>query len=488
MGRPTILPWGHLDDTRQALVCTHYVAADGNDSGPGTQSQPWATFQHAADMVQPGETACFRGGTYSIGEDIHLSQSGCAGATSTFTAYPDEVPILDRIGSGGTGLLILDRTTSYVRISGFALRGFGIWGIELSGENRHVQLDNLEIEGGETAIRFTYGESADAPPAEGAVEHITLEDSVIHGSQYSAVDCSPGPCNHMIVRRTEIYNTGEVGESFYGSDGLEFARGYPVLVEDCYIHDNGGDGIDLNSRDRSGNAMGVIVRRNRVVRNRLNGVKLWAGGRLENNVIWGQGNSAVWIGTYTSTLEVINNTVAYNMWNASYSERNWAFVAGYPEEVLPYPLVDLTLVNNVLAFNTGPEVGGPTGIYLGGGVDLTEHHNLYHSREDGEITAEFVEGRDPDFTRSEIENGTWTTYTGQGKADITTDPLFVSGWPVVDVHLQAGSPAVNTGSIADAPSHDAAGSPRDAQPDLGAYERREWESTARVYLPLILKQ
>jgi hypothetical protein len=346
-------------------------------------------------------------------------------------------------------------------------------------------LDHLDIEGGEAAIRFTYGASAEVPAEEGPVAYITLEDSVIHGSEYSAVDCTPGPCNHMSVRRTEIYGTGIVGQSFYGSDGLEFARGYPVLVEDCYIHDNGGDGIDLNSRDRAGNASGVIVRRNRVIGNHLNGIKLWAGGRMENNVVWGQGESAVWVGTFTSTLEVINNTVAYNMWDDSYSDRNWAFVAGYPEEVLPYPPVNLTLVNNIFAFNTGPDVGGPTGIYLGEGVQLTEHHNLYYSREDGEITAEFVDGRDPDFTRTEIQDGTWTIHSGQGQDDLTLPPLFSSGWPAVDLHLQEGSPAIDAGTQGGAPADDVDGRPRDEQPDIGAYER--WEPTAWMYLPLTLR-
>ncbi|MGD9030192.1 MAG: right-handed parallel beta-helix repeat-containing protein [Anaerolineae bacterium] len=474
-------------DSAAAVTCSYCVAPDGSDSNPGTQSQPWGTFQHAADTAQPGDTVCFRGGTYSVDEDVHLSQSGTAGATIAFIAYPGDRPVLDRGGSAGSGLLILDQYTSYVRISGFTLRGFTIWGIELSGKNRHVQLDHLEIEGGETAIRFTYGESAESPPEEGPVEHVTLEDSVIHGSEYSAVDCTPGPCNHMIVRRTEIYGTGVVGESFYGSDGLEFARGYPVLVEDCHIHDNGGDGIDLNSRDRAGHATGVLVRRNRVVRNHLNGIKLWAGGRMENNVIWGQGNSAVWVGTFTSTVEVVNNTIAYNMWDESYSERNWALVAGYPEEVLPYPAVELALVNNIFAFNTSSDVGGATGIYLGGGVQLTEHHNLYYSREDGEITAEFVEGRDPDFTGAEIEDGTWTSYSGQGLQDLTSAPLFVSGWPAVDLHLQESSPAIDAGSAAEAPSYDVAGHPRDGQPDLGAHEWWDWEPTQRVYLPIILR-
>ncbi|MCG2767834.1 MAG: right-handed parallel beta-helix repeat-containing protein [Anaerolineae bacterium] len=467
--------------TQTTVNCAYYVAPGGDDTDPGTLAQPWATFQHAADTAQPGDTVCFRGGVYPT-DETHLACSGTAGASITFIAYPGEMPILD--GGGSTGeLLILDQHTSYLRISGFTLRNFTVWGMELSGENRHIQLDHLDISGGEASIRFTYGET-EAPPEEGPVEHITLEDSTIHGSLYSAVDCAPGPCNDMVIRRVEIYDTGE--EASYGSDGLEFARGYPVLVEDCYVHDNSGDGIDLNSRDRAGNATGVIVRRNRVVRNHLNGIKLWAGGRMENNVVWGQGNSAVWVGTFTSTLEVVNNTIAYNMWDTAYSERNWAFVAGYPEEI-PSPPVTLTLMNNIFAFNADPTDGGPTGIYLGAGVQLTEHHNLYYSREDGEITAEFVQGHDSDFTRNEIADGTWTSYTGQGQGNVTSDPLFVSGWPNVDLHLQESSPAVKAGSASGAPSDDVEGHPRNSHPDIGAYERWVWEPAAWVYLPLILK-
>jgi hypothetical protein len=290
----------------------------------------------------------------------------------------------------------------------------------------------------------------------------------------------------MTIRRLEIYGTGLSGEDFYGSDGLEFARGYPVLVEDCYVHDNGGDGIDLNSRDRAGNATGVVVRRNRVVRNHLNGIKLWAGGRMENNTVWGQGDSAVWAGTFTSTLEIWNNTVAYNMWSTEYGARNWAFVVGYPEE-LASPPVNLTMVNNLIAFNADPTSGGPTGAYFGSGVNLVrEEHNLYYSRVDGEITAEFLSDRDPDVTRAEIADGTWAALTGQGQGDLTVDPLVVAGWPDVDLHLQETSPAVDAGASAGAPADDLERQPRDAQPDVGAYEYGEWEPTAWVYLPTVL--
>ena len=365
--------------------------------------------------------------------------------------------------------MTLNRGVSHLRISGFVLRNFSIWGIFLTGENRHITLDHLEIEGGEASIRFTYGETTESPPAEGPVEYILLEDSLIHGSQYSAVDCSPGPCNHMTIRRLEIFNTGVSGESFYGSDGLEFGRGHHVLVEDCYVHDNGGDGIDLGSRDRDGHMEGIIVRRNHVVRNHLNGIKVWAGGRIENNIIWGQGNSAIWAGVFHSTIEIINNSVAYNMWDPSYAERNWAVVIGYPEE-LSKPEVNLTMVNNIFAFNADPLEGGPTGVYIGPGVELYEGHNLYFSKADGEITLDKGSGQEIWVTRQEIASGSWASISGGGEGDLNSDPLFVSGWPDVDLRLQPNSPAINAGDKEIATDKDVMDEPRDDQPDLGAYK------------------
>ena len=191
---------------------------------------------------------------------------------------------------------------------------------------------------------------------------------------------------------------------------------------------------------------------------------------MENNVVWGQGINPVVVGVYPGDYQVVNNTIAYNMYSPDYGARDYAFIAAYPENGTS-AAIQLTLVNNIFAFNTGPEQGSPTGLYLGEGVQLTEHHNLYWSREDGEIEAEFVSGRDPSFSRAQIADGTWAAVTGQGQGDVTADPLFVSGWSEVDLHLQASSPAVNAGCTCAAPSDDAEGHPRDTTPDIGAYER-----------------
>jgi len=449
------------------IECNHFVAPNGDDDNPGSEKEPWGSFQWAASKANPGDTVCFHDGTY-ISEDIHIVKSGNPDAMITFAAYPGENPFLDGNGSANV-LIVLDRGVENIRISGFSLRNFRIWGILLTGENRHIHLDHLDIAGGEASLRLTYANSAEEPPVEGIVENVLVEDSLIHGSQYSAVDCTPGPCNYVSLRRLEVFNTGLTGDAFYGSDGIEFARGHHLLVEDCYVHDNGGDGIDLGSRDREGHIEGVIVQRNHVVRNHLNGIKVWAGGRIENNVIWDSGDSAIWSGSFDCVIEIINNSVAYNMWDPDYSGRNWAVVIGYPEEK-PKPKVNLVLINNIFAFNADPLEGGPTGVYLGPGVQIVEEgSNIFYSNSEEEITVDVGDGRG--FSREDIASGAWASFSGKGQEDITYDPMFVSGWPDVDLHLDPDSPGIDAGSTIFAPDLDILLTPRADNPDIGAYEQ-----------------
>jgi len=79
---------------------------------------------------------------------------------------------------------------------------------------------------------------------------------------------------------------------------------------------------------------------------------------------------------------------------------------------------------------------------------------------------------------SDVE-GSWT-----GTGNIDADPQFVDA-ANGDYHLELGSPCIDAGTSVGAPAHDIEGNPRDANPDLGAYE---WVGEQfHIFLPLVLR-
>jgi len=417
-----------------------YVSPHGNDAQPGTAGQPWRTLQHAVTTAQPGDTVFLKAGNYP--EDVNLNRSGESGNPLTIAAAPGEQVTVRS--------LVVKPGVSHLQLKDFAVKGYENWGIELSGDNHYITLSGLKIQGGEVGLRLTVGHSGGVPEA-GPVSHITLENCVIQNTVYAGVDGTPGPCNHLIFRQVEVSGAGLHGEESYAADGISIEKGHHITVEDCFVHDNGGDGIDLNSRDRQGQVPGIVVRGNQVVRNHLNGIKVWAGGRLERNVIWGQGDNPLLVGVFHCRAEVSHNTVAYNMWAKDFGGRNYAATFGYPEPESggpARPQVDLILQHNIFAFNTGPAQGEPTGIYIGPAVRLAaEHDNVFFSRADEEILL-VRRGREEgrSISRRDIAGGLWAKLTGQGKGDLTVNPRFVSGWPQVNLHLKPGSPAAGRGA------------------------------------------
>jgi len=69
-----------------------YVSPAGDDDAPGSIEQPFATIQHAADVIKPGDTCWLREGTYR--ERVSLATSGAEGAPICFMAFPGEVVTL----------------------------------------------------------------------------------------------------------------------------------------------------------------------------------------------------------------------------------------------------------------------------------------------------------------------------------------------------------------------------------------------------------
>jgi Right handed beta helix region len=78
-----------------ASAQTFFVSPNGDDDGSGSEFEPWATVNHAADLAGPGDKILIRGGRYVLSSQIRVRHSGRSDAWIVFQAYPGEKPILD---------------------------------------------------------------------------------------------------------------------------------------------------------------------------------------------------------------------------------------------------------------------------------------------------------------------------------------------------------------------------------------------------------
>lgn len=115
-------------------AATYYVATTGNNSNPGTSSQPWKTIAYATSKMVAGDTTYVRGGTYKEGT-IVFGRSGTSSAPIKLLNVPGQYPIINAIDK--TKILVLIRNSAgynkaiaWITIEGFEIRN-GHNGIKL---------------------------------------------------------------------------------------------------------------------------------------------------------------------------------------------------------------------------------------------------------------------------------------------------------------------------------------------------------------------
>jgi hypothetical protein len=124
-----------------------------------------------------------------------------------------------------------------------------------------------------------------------------------------------------------------------------------------------------------------------------------------------------------------------------------------------------TIVNVTVADNAGD------GMEVGGAVVISNSVMWGNGGSDYECDGGCT------LAYSDVGNGDVT-----GAGNISENPLFVDA-DNGDYHLQVGSPCIDKGTAVGAPAADIEGTPRDAVPDMGAYE---WTGF-RIFLPLALR-
>lgn len=447
--------------------------AGSNTAGDGSQSNPWATIQFAADRAQAGDVVNIAAGTYN--EVVTVSRSGTAANPITFCKAPG-APGVVNVTSGG---LAANLRPSHANFNGV---------INVTGD--HLVFDGIDIRGtadnpGSTFFGYAL-RGTDANRVENVtVRNVTTVNTYGSGIYAARVDGAylygnsiENACksNDAAVNSQECITVAEV-------DGFEII-GNRIWSDGLVVASNGGEGIDAKGSSRNGVISDNVVRD----LNREIGIYLDSGSRqgtdpavdarpMENIVVTRNTvyNSSAGViiaserGGTVRNVDITNNLVYDN------GEHGIALVqyadSGWPES--NGPREDILIANNTVVGN-GFRVGGSN---WGGGINVTTANvddiriinNIVSGNESWQIA---LQETDEPLVMNNLSWGkmgsSWWNPT-LGLNGLYADPGYINAL-THDFGLLSTSAAIDLGTWTGAPTVDLLGNARTGLPDAGAFE------------------
>jgi len=397
-----------------AAVTTWYVnngAANCSDTGPGTAAQPFCTIKAGAAKATAGQTVQVAAGTYS--EAVSLPRSGTSTAPISFQAAPGVT-----VTGGVNGFKVSSK--AYVVIRGFTVTKTSGVGILVSNST-HVMLAGNDVS-----------------VAGQRVSGLIAKGISLSGTTASLVQLNKSHDNSDAGIGVTSTSTGNVitGNESYGN-----ARGYTRAAA----------GIDLR------NSPNNTISANRLHDNEDSGLNIWSastGTLAVNNVIWKNGDHGI---------DVHSNNDASVVANTVY--KNYDSGIEMTGSLRTYLANDISADNGINSARTSGQLRADA---TSAPSTVADFDLLYLSVPTGSKTV-FLDWAGTKYTTL----AAFTAATGLETHGIQANPAFVNA-AAYDLHLTAGSPAVDSGNNAATgePSTDADGvaRPVGATVDRGAYE------------------
>ncbi len=304
------------------LGATYYVAKDGNNNNPGSESLPWLTIKYGSKQLSADDTLIVKEGIYEEtlydvippGSDwdhpvtlkVNLGDNVTIKPPVSSTSY--YVINLIKEGYYREGILVNNVTKKYIIIEGFIL----------DAENVIYCALNMEF----------------------GAEHIRVKDCEIKNSPLTAIYVGTTSHNNEFIN-LNVHNNGLTEAPPFGH-GI-YITGDDNIVEGGAFYDNMGGGIHIYHTFNPNNPVypDNNMVRNSIVYNNHVGIYLWSGTNniCYNNIVYD--NSSVGIsvndGTENNGQKVYNNTV-YN--NGGYGVEIWSSAA-----------MDAMIENNIICSN-----------------------------------------------------------------------------------------------------------------------------------------
>jgi parallel beta-helix repeat protein len=256
----TILP---LFLTSAAFAATYHVATTGSDGFAGTATQPWATLQHAVDMVSPGDTILVATGTYA---GCRIGGSGTQTLPKTLQPEAGAQVLLNQVGPANKHNSILEienfsgTVTDWV-VSGFEVAGSPKYGIDVRVTDR-ITVVNNHVHGNALTGIFTAFSN-----------HVLIQNNESdHNNEHGIYQSNSS--TYPTIRGNRSHHNASAGIHMNGDISQQPGNGLVLyaLVENNVIWENGlsgGSGINCDGVDHS------VFRNNLLYSNHASGISLY---------------------------------------------------------------------------------------------------------------------------------------------------------------------------------------------------------------------
>jgi parallel beta-helix repeat protein len=294
--------------------CSLVVAQNGSDSNPGTAAAPLRSSNAAVAALHPGQTLCFRDGTYQTTTGLSIRA-----ANSITTSYPGEHATL-------LGSLRIERPATGAVVENLTLNGKNpdnYFNPIIYADNAVMR--NNEVTNDHTTNCIHLAHYYDEPaPANVVIENNNIHDCGVLPAQNHQHGIYVAASRHLIIRNNVIWNNADRGIQLYTD------------VKDTQIYGNviNNNGVGLIISGANGETTSDTVVEHNVITNSniRHNVESWYEGGTEpgtgnvvrDNCIYGVSSGSYYAGRNNSGL---GDQVGFSASDNTYADPKYADAA-----------------------------------------------------------------------------------------------------------------------------------------------------------------